>query len=57
LKRVIYLKEFIENNDGYRIFYHNGKTASEETIQRIFRLTWISSPYDVNSEVNNGRAS
>ena len=55
LKRAIYLKEVIENNDGYRIFYHNGKTASEETIQRIFRLTWFLSPYDVNSEVNNGR--
>lgn len=55
LKRAIYLKEVIENNDGYRIFDRNGKTASEETIQRIFRLTWFLSPYDVNSEVNNGR--
>lgn len=55
LKRAIYLKDVIENNDGYRIFYHKGETASEETIQRIFRLTWFLSPYDVNSEVNNGR--
>ena len=56
LKRALFLKEVIENNDGYRIFY-NGKhpIAKEDTIQRIFRLTWYASPYDVNSEVNNGR--
>ncbi len=56
LKRALYLKDVIENNDGYRIFYKDGKAiASEETIQRIFRLTWFATPYDVNSEVNNGR--
>jgi len=56
LKRAHFLKEVIENNDGYRIFYKNGKPiASEDTIQRIFRLTWFASPLDVNSEVNNGR--
>lgn len=56
LKRANYLKDVIENNDGYRIFYKKGKPiASEDTIQRIFRLTWYASPYDVNQEVNNGR--
>lgn len=56
LKRANFLKDNIENNDGYRIFYQKGKAiASEDTIQRIFRLTWYASPYDVNSEVNNGR--
>lgn len=56
LMRAMYLKDVIENNDGYRIFYKNGKPiASEDTIQRIFRLTWYASPYDINSEVNNGR--
>tara|TARA_R110002050_G_scaffold233953_2_gene369837 strand:- start:1234 stop:2700 length:1467 start_codon:yes stop_codon:yes gene_type:complete len=56
LKRAIFLKEVIENNDGYRIFYYNNRpVAKEDTIQRIFRLTWYASPYDVNSEVNNGR--
>lgn len=56
LKRANYLKDVIENNDGYRIFY-DGSTpiAKEDTIQRIFRLTWYASPFDVNSEVNNGR--
>jgi hypothetical protein len=56
LKRARFLKQVIEDNDGYRIFYKDGKAiASEDTIQRIFRLTWFASPHDVNSEVNNGR--
>ena len=56
LKRANYLKDVIENNDGYRIFYYGGKAISnEDTVQRIFKLTWYASPYDVNSEVNNGR--
>jgi hypothetical protein len=55
-KRALYLKDVIENNDGYRIFYDGIKPiAKEDTIQRIFKLTWYASPYDVNSEVNNGR--
>jgi hypothetical protein len=56
LKRVHFLKDVIENNDGYRIFYVGSKPISkEDTVQRIFRLTWYASPYDVNAEVNNGR--
>lgn len=56
LKRALFLKDVIENNDGYRIFYDGTKPiAKEDTIQRIFKLTWYASPYDVNSEVNNGR--
>ena len=56
LKRAHFLKDVIENNDGYRIFYKDGKPiAQEEVIQRVFRLTWFASPLDVNSEVNNGR--
>jgi len=56
LQRALYLKDVIENNDGYRIFYHDGRPiGSEDTVQRIFRLTWYASPYDVNTEVNNGR--
>lgn len=56
LLRVKFLKDVIEKNDGYRIFYADGKAvAKEDTIQRIFRLTWFASPHDVNAEVNNGR--
>lgn len=56
LKRVHFLKDVIENNDGYRVFYNDGiAIAKEDTIQRIFRLTWYATPFDVNAEVNNGR--
>lgn len=56
LQRAFYLKDVIENNDGYRIFYKSGKAiASEDTIQRIFRLTWFATPFAIDSEVNNGR--
>lgn len=56
LQRALYLKDVIEDNDGYRIFYKSGKAiASEDTIQRIFRLTWFATPFAVDSEVNNGR--
>lgn len=40
----------------YRVFYSDGiSIAKEDTIQRIFKLTWYATPFDVNSEVNNGR--
>lgn len=55
-KRVSYLKQVIENNDGYRIFYVNGQPIKREAdLQLMFRLTWYASFDDVNSEVNNGR--
>lgn len=54
--RVIFLKQVIENNDGYRIFYINGQPIKRESdLQLLFRLTWYASDNDVNSEVNNGR--
>ena len=55
-KRVLFLKDVIENQDGYRLFYVKGKPVERESdLQVIFRLTWFNSPYDVNREVNNGR--
>lgn len=56
LKRVNYLKEVIENNDGYRLFYVDHKPIKrEEDLQIIYRLTWFASDFDVNREPNNGR--
>lgn len=56
LKRISFLKEVIENNDGYRLFYFNSKPIKrEEDLQIIYRLTWFASNYDINREVNNGR--
>lgn len=55
-KRILFLKDVIENQDGYRLFYVKGKPVERESdLQVIFRLTWFNSPYDVNREVNNGR--
>ncbi|CAI1694709.1 Uncharacterised protein [Serratia proteamaculans] len=55
-KRAIYLKQVIENNDGYKLFYIKGQPLKREAdLQLLFRLTWYATPSDVNSEVNNGR--
>jgi len=56
MKRVEYLKDVIENKDGYRIFYYKGERIKREMyLHVIYLLTWYSSPFDVNREVNNGR--
>jgi hypothetical protein len=55
-ERVMFLKDIIENKDGYRIFYLKGKPIErEEDLQIMYRLTWRATPSDVNREVNNGR--
>lgn len=55
-QRVIFLKQVIENNDGYKFFYVDGEPVKRESdLQLIFRLTWFATEFDVNSEVNNGR--
>ena len=54
-KRILFLKEEIENNNGYRLFYNDGKPIQRESdLQILYRLTWFASPSDFNSEVNNG---
>ena len=54
--RVVYLKQVIEDNDGYRIFYIDGKPIKREAdLQTMFRLTWYASDFSVDREVNNGR--
>ncbi len=54
--RILFLKQVIENNDGYRIFYYKGQPIKREAdLQILFRLTWFATSSDVNSEVNNGR--
>lgn len=56
LKRVRFLKHVIENQDGYKLFYVDGKPVHRESdLQVIYRLVWFGSPLDVNREVNNGR--
>jgi hypothetical protein len=54
--RVLFLKQVIENNNGYRVFYLKGNPIKRESdLQLMFRLTWFASLSDVNSEVDNGR--
>lgn len=55
-ERVMYLKKFIEDQDGYKLFYFDGKPIKRENyLQLLFRLLWFGSTLDVNREVNNGR--
>lgn len=54
-RRIMYLKECIENQGGYRIFYNKHKPVSNEVdLHIMFKLTWYGTLYDVNREVNNG---
>ena len=56
VERVKFLKDVIENKDGYRIFWRVGQPIrKEEDLQILYRLTWFGTPSDVNREVNNGR--
>jgi hypothetical protein len=56
LRRVIFLKNVIEKQDGYRIFYMGDKPIQREAdLQIMYRLTWFATSFDVNREVNNGR--
>ncbi len=54
--RVQFLKDVIENKDGYRLFYIQGNPIERENdLQIMYRLTWYATEADVNREVNNGR--
>lgn len=56
MQRLQFFKSVIENNDGYKLFYIDGRPIKRESdLQVIFRLVWYASTFDVNREVNNGR--
>jgi len=56
-KKIGILKEYIENNDGYKLFYHkNTRIGTERDLQLLFGLVCHeSSAFDINREVNQGR--
>lgn len=56
-RKITILKHHIENNDGYKLFYHRGeRIKGEDDLQLLFSLVCCqSSISDVNREVNNGR--
>lgn len=57
-KRIVYLKQVIENNDGYKLFYVNGiPIKTEDDLQILFRFVWFGTPSDVSREVADGRGS
>src|SRR6478736_3671730 len=48
--------DVIENKGGHRVFYSGGKPVQRELdLQIMFRLVWCGTPYDVSTEVNDGR--
>ena len=54
--RVIFLKHVIENQDGYKYLWNDGRPiASERDLQLLYKLTWYATQYSFDSEVNNGR--
>ncbi|HER24203.1 MAG TPA: hypothetical protein ENO17_04020 [Candidatus Atribacteria bacterium] len=54
--RVSFLKDIIENKDGYRIFYFKGEPIKRESdIHIMFRLTWFASLSAISREANEGR--
>ena len=55
-ERILFLKNVIENKDGYCLFYINGKPVKRESdIHIMFRLTWFASSSAVSREANEGR--
>ncbi|MDO6514402.1 hypothetical protein [Neptuniibacter sp. 2_MG-2023] len=55
-QKVLFLKQVIESNDGYRFFYNNDEPIKRESdLQLLFKLTWHASPSSTDAEVNNGR--
>lgn len=54
--RIQHLKDVIEKQDGYKLFYIDGNPVKRESdFQIVFKLVWYGSEYDFNAEVNNGR--
>ena len=55
-RKIDYLKQVIENQDGYRLFYVKGVPVERETdLHIMFKLLWEGSVSSVDAEVNNGR--
>lgn len=54
--RVQFFKDYIENQDGYKLINTaNGAVKTEAEVQLFFGLVWMGSDFDLNREPNNGR--
>lgn len=55
-KRVLYLKDVVENKGGHKFFYIKGKPVNREfDLHVMYKLTWFASSVDVSPETNGGR--
>lgn len=57
MERVLIFKDYVENNDGYRLI-NRGKGrpfSREDEVQLFFGLMWWRTEFDINREPNNGR--
>lgn len=55
-QRIRFFKHIIEDCDGYKNLYVDGKqVAKENDLQRLFRFVWYGTDYKVDAEPNNGR--
>ena len=53
---LLFFKHIIEDCDGYKNLYTDGKQiAKENDLQRLFRFVWYGTSYKVDAEPNNGR--
>lgn len=56
LDRVLSFKQYVENQDGYKLINRAGEPFSQEKeVQLFFGLIWCKTDFDVNREPNNGR--
>lgn len=58
LQRVLGFKQYVENNDGYKLINKagGGKPFSREAdVQLFFGLIFFGTEFDINREPNNGR--
>ena len=56
--RVFDFKNYVENQDGYRLINppgDNQRLSQEKEVQLFFGLIWCATDFDVNREPNNGR--
>ena len=51
-KRILLLKNILENKNVFKLFYQNRKIRKESDIRLLFRLIWFVTPSDVDIDVN-----
>lgn len=55
MHKITFLKDTIENNEGYKLLYHKGICiTNEDNLERLFRFTLDGTPFDFNFDANNG---